>query len=209
MVITQHNDGTSATFNAADQMTAFGATTFGYGADGLRTWKKVGEADKRYFLYEGGQAVCMLDSSGNVLALNTFGPTGLISRSEGTNQALGLRGNHYFFTFDPRGNVAQIQNNNGTIAASMTFDAYGAPIQGSTSNPTPFGYGGQSGYYKDRESGLILCSYRYYDPAEGRWLTRDPIGYDGGINVYAYCGGNPVGRLDPSGFYSINDLKWT
>ena len=33
----------------------------------------------------------------------------------------------------------------------------------------------------------------------GRWLTRDPISYDGGENLYAYCGNNPVGMFDPSG----------
>ncbi|MCX6346113.1 MAG: hypothetical protein NT018_13750 [Armatimonadetes bacterium] len=171
-------------------MTAFGATTFGYGADGLRAWKKVGEGDKRYFLYSGGMPVCEMDSSGNVVAINTFGPTGLISRDEGEN--------HYFYTFDPLGNVSQIQDDSGDVVANVGYYAYGTPLAESESNPTPFGCGGQAGYYTD-ESGLILCSYRYYDPTEGRWLTRDPIGYDGGINVYAYCGGNPVGRLDPSG----------
>ncbi len=45
----------------------------------------------------------------------------------------------------------------------------------------------------------MLLTHRYYDPAEGRFLTRDPIGYAGGLNLYAYCGNNPVGRSDPSG----------
>jgi len=46
--------------------------------------------------------------------------------------------------------------------------------------PDPFGFGGQAGYYTDTETGLILCTHRYYDPANGRWLTRDPLGYAGG-----------------------------
>ncbi|MHB1457732.1 MAG: RHS repeat-associated core domain-containing protein [Armatimonadota bacterium] len=58
------------------------------------------------------------------------------------------------------------------------------------------GYGAQSGYYTDPETGMMLLTHRYYDPTEGRFLT---IGYAGGMNLYAYCGGNPVGRLDPSG----------
>ena len=37
------------------------------------------------------------------------------------------------------------------------------------------------GYYTDAETGLILCLHRYYDPAAGRWFTRDPIGYAGGL----------------------------
>ncbi len=40
---------------------------------------------------------------------------------------------------------------------------------------------------------------RYYDPSTGRFLQRDPIGISGGLNVYAYCGNNPVIRIDPSG----------
>ncbi len=47
--------------------------------------------------------------------------------------------------------------------------------------------------------GLVYCRARYYDSVNARWLLRDPIGYDGGINLYAYCDGNPVMRTDPSG----------
>ncbi|MCX6346111.1 MAG: RHS repeat-associated core domain-containing protein [Armatimonadetes bacterium] len=158
-------------------MTAFGSMTFGYGADGLRAWKRIGSATKRYFLYAGGVPVCELAENGAVIAINTFVPTGLISRDEGENH-------HFFYTFDPLGNVSQVQDDSGDVVANVGYDAYGNIIEGSDTNPTPFGYGGQVGYYTD-ESGLILCSYRYYDPTEGRWLTRDPIGYDGGINVYA------------------------
>lgn len=54
----------------------------------------------------------------------------------------------------------------------------------------------------------MLLTHRYYDPTEGRFLTRDSIGYAGGMNLYGYCGGNPVGRLDPSGLYwTIEDWK--
>ncbi len=63
----------------------------------------------------------------------------------------------------------------------------------------PYGYNGQWGYYTDFETGLALCTHRYYDPHNGRWLTRDPIGYDGGVNLYGYVGGNPVGWVDPEG----------
>ena len=61
--------------------------------------------------------------------------------------------------------------------------------------------------YTDSETGLSLATYRYYDPNEGRWLTRDPIGYAGGMNLYAYCDGNPVGTLDPIGLCSDETEK--
>jgi RHS repeat-associated protein len=48
-------------------------------------------------------------------------------------------------------------------------------------------------------SGLYLAKYRVYDPHTGRWLSRDPIEEDGGINLYAYVGGNPLGYIDSTG----------
>jgi len=42
---------------------------------------------------------------------------------------------------------------------------------------------------------------RYYDPQLGRWLSADPIGFAGGLNLYTYVGNNPVTRVDPSGLW--------
>jgi uncharacterized protein RhaS with RHS repeats len=47
---------------------------------------------------------------------------------------------------------------------------------------------------------------RYYDPEIGRYLTRDPIGYGDGMNVYLYVGGNPINRVDPLGLAFVDDL---
>jgi RHS repeat-associated protein len=65
----------------------------------------------------------------------------------------------------------------------------------------PFGYKAQWGYYTDEETKLILCSYRYYDPMMGRFITRDPIGYDGGINLNSYVNNSPIQLSDPLGLY--------
>ncbi len=51
----------------------------------------------------------------------------------------------------------------------------------------PCGYGAQWGYYADRETRLLLLTWRYYDAGTGRFLNWDPIGTDGGVNVYTYC----------------------
>ncbi|RZM05886.1 MAG: RHS repeat-associated core domain-containing protein [Pedobacter sp.] len=80
----------------------------------------------------------------------------------------------------------------------QVFEADGTAFSGTLAND-PFGFGAQFGYYTDAETGLILCTFRYYDPNTGRWINRDPIGYSGGVNLYAYVTGNPVGFVDPSG----------
>ena len=55
------------------------------------------------------------------------------------------------------------------------------------------------GQWVDIESGLYYNFYRYYDPKTGRYVTADPIGQDGGANIYTYVGGNPLYWIDPLG----------
>ena len=106
-----------------------------------------------------------------------------------------------FYTFDPQGSVAQRLASAGTVNSTDAYRAWGAHT--STGSADVFEYGAQWGYYTDAETGLILCTHRYYDPSAGRWITRDPIGYEGGVNLYGYCGNQPVQGIDPSGHFVI------
>ena len=103
-------------------------------------------------------------------------------------------------------------------SASINSSAYSSAGRYRFTQGYSIGFGGQFGYYTETNTklspntaaynydrGLILCTHRYYDPVNARWLTRDPAGYDGGINLYAYCDGNPVMRSDPSGLDADTD----
>ena len=113
--------------------------------------------------------------------------------------------------YDPQGSVQQRHTDGsytGGFAAydRSTFEGYGALRQankGSTGaivgQHDPAGFGGQFGYYTDVETGLLCLTHRYYDPGTGKFINRDPIGYDGGMNLYGFCEGNPINESDPDG----------
>jgi len=133
------------------------------------------------------------------------------------------------YAYDPQGNLAERVNNedngppfNENVYATSVFDGYGLGKEIQASNgfsppilQRPVGFGGQFGYFTEWESktnttgdpgpSLLLLSHRYYDPATGRFVNRDPIGYDGGINLYGFVAGNPVNRADPFGTQDDGD----
>jgi len=129
-----------------------------------------------------------------------FGAQGLVSRNTQTN---GLSSaSTLWYAFDERGNVSQRTGGNGAVLSTDLYDGFGKQRSGAAD---VFGFGGQAGYYTDVETGLILCTNRHYDPQQGRFLTRDPLGYGGGINLYSYTGNNPVNRMDPDGTDSLDN----
>ncbi|MBI4738593.1 RHS repeat-associated core domain-containing protein, partial [Candidatus Woesearchaeota archaeon] len=77
------------------------------------------------------------------------------------------------------------------------YDAYGKILQetGPSFN-RGFTYTGRERHYR---SGLYYYRYRWYDSQTGRFITQDPAYYVGGINLYAYCGDDPVNWVDPLG----------
>jgi RHS repeat-associated protein len=109
------------------------------------------------------------------------------------------------YQFDPQGNATHLMDDDGLVLAHLAYDAWGQRMSGN--NPTPYGYKGQWGYYTDGETGLLLLTHRYLDPATGRFLTRYPIGFDGGINLYATVGNGVVMKADPLGFATWCEVK--
>jgi RHS repeat-associated protein len=194
------------TFDAENRMTSWSeqsgtAVSFGYNGDGLRAWKQVGTSTSAriYYLYDGSQPVAELNYNGTVLnATNAFGANGLLSRNAG--------GASTFYTFGPQGEVCQRFGSSANLLSTDEYDAFGM-LQATTQTGAGdvFGFGAQSGYQTDQETGLLLLTNRYYDPGLARFLTRDPLGQAGGANLYGYVGNNPTSFADPLGLFSQED----
>ena len=85
----------------------------------------------------------------------------------------------------------------GNSCQSYEYSAYGqvaASDPNFTANPYMY-----TGRRFDYETGLYYYRARYYNPYIGRFLQTDPVGYDAGMNMYAYCINNPLSYADPSG----------
>jgi RHS repeat-associated protein len=179
---------TSLAFDPENHMTSFGsALTAGYRADGLRAWKR-SASGQTYFVYSGIVPVCEMDSTGNVTAVNTFGRDGLVSRDTAAGEQV--------YAFDPQGSAALALSTSGAVQASMMLDAFGA----GAGQSTPYGgFGSRWGYYSDAETSVPLLGLRHYDPAIGRFMTRDPIGANGGVNFYRYVSNDAPNLADPLG----------
>lgn len=102
----------------------------------------------------------------------------------------------FFYARDRDNSVREVVASDGTTVASrLSYDPWGNPAE-TGSVPSDFTY---AGHYYDRATSLNLAWYRPYDPNLGRWLSRDPIGLTGGLNLYGYVGNDPTNFIDPDG----------
>ena len=105
-------------------------------------------------------------------------------------------GTSYYYVQDRLRSVTQLVTSTGAVASQSTYDPYGNKIMVSGAVVSDIGY---AGYFYHAASGLDFALFRAYDPAHARWVNRDPIGEAGGINLYAYVGGNPMSHTDSRG----------
>ena len=115
----------------------------------------------------------------------------------------------YYFQRNLQGDVVAIYNKNGTLKAKYLYDAWGnCTISSETTdydvaNANPIRY---RGYYYDSDTGLYYCNARYYSPKWRRFTSPDDTFFlhpenVNGLNLYCYCGNDPLNRCDPSGCF--------
>lgn len=106
-------------------------------------------------------------------------------------------------TDDGLGSVRQVVTSAGASTATFEPDAFGVPLSSTGSADllaqTYVGALGQ----RDEGGGLYYARQRWYDSNLGRWLSADPIGFKGGLNLFGYTSQNPINSVDPSGLHEI------
>ena len=107
-------------------------------------------------------------------------------------------GEPHFPSYDANGNITDLVDTNGSVVAHYEYDPYGNTIaqSGDYADTNPFRF---SSKYFDDETSLYYYGHRFYNPELGRFIARDPVGEDGGMNVYVFVENGPIRRIDPFG----------
>jgi RHS repeat-associated protein len=106
----------------------------------------------------------------------------------------------YFCTRDHLGSIRELTDGSGVVQARYDYDPYGRRTKIGGTLDADFGF---TGHYYHAASNLHLALYRAYDADLGRWLSRDPIGEKGGVNLYAYVLNQPMLSVDRLGLDAI------
>ena len=179
--------------------------TYKYNDGGIRTQKTVNGVAANYYtdganvIYEtkgSDTFYYTYDAGGNLISFNLNGAEYYYVRN-GQNDIIGLLDNTGAkvanYVYDSWGKLISITDANGNVKTTdITFVGY----------KNPYRY---RGYRYDSETALYYLQSRYYDPVTCRFINADSQLNPGtgltGANLFAYCGNNPVGRIDPNGHY--------
>ncbi|KRA59182.1 hypothetical protein ASD79_10795 [Caulobacter sp. Root655] len=184
--------------------------TFGYDPLGRRIWKRAVAGPLEtitHFVWAGEQVIretTQINGQDYVWDLGDSAKPGardyLYWPQGWTPLLLREGGTVYRYHTDPAGVPVRLTAPGGRTVWEADLDAFGqAQVRvGEIAQPLRL-----PGQYADDEFGLGLHynRFRYYDPAIGRYISRDPIGVAGGLNLYLYAGNDPINRADPLGLW--------
>ncbi|WP_196493892.1 RHS repeat-associated core domain-containing protein, partial [Burkholderia stagnalis] len=166
----------------------YGLTLYGWDGDTLAYETSWDKRETTHYVYEPGGFTPLVRATGAA-----------VLRDDG--DAVAELTSIAYYHCDPIGTPQEVTDEAGEIAWSARYKAWGearevigeAARKAGIVNPLRF-----AGQYFDRETGLHYNRYRYYDPGSGRFISKDPIGLAGGVNVFQYAS-NPTGWIDPLG----------
>ncbi len=175
-----------------------GTVAFKYDPFGRRI-QKSSVSGTTIYLYDGANSIEEVDQSGSMLARYAQVPSVDDPLSE-------LRGGSAaYYQQDGLGSVTSLSNSTGTLANTYTYDAFGNLTASTGTTVNPFQYTGRD---YDSETGLRYYRARYYDSITGRFLSEDPIGFYGGLNLYPYVKNGPIDFVDPTGLKCEQTSPW-
>jgi RHS repeat-associated protein len=172
-------------------------------------------ASDKVFLWDGWNLVGELNNSSGTFTAVRYYAWGLdlSGSTQGAGGVGGLilekdasSGEGYFPTFDSNGNVVNlVQASSGSTVATYEYDPFGRVLTSSggyaANNPIRY-----STKFQDAETNWNYYGYRYYSADLGRWPSRDPIGENGGENLYGFVGNDCVTRIDTYGL--LSESQW-
>jgi RHS repeat-associated protein len=170
------------------------AESYEYDALGRRVSTTTLEGMTRHVYDDNWQVVADIDANGNVIASYVWG--------DGIDNLLAVKigGATYYPLTDIQGTVWSYIDTQNNIVARWQYDAWGNVTDEDVSAPAlaKLRYRFQCREWS-AATGLVNFRMRWYDAETGRWLSKDPIGLSGGLNLYAFCRCNPIGNVDGFG----------
>jgi RHS repeat-associated protein len=184
------SDGvTTYTWNARGELAALSgadrSASFTYATDGRRTGRTVDGATTTY-LYDGTNPLQESVNGAVAATMTSAGTDGFQLRESG--------GTTRRYLTDALGSTVGLVDTTGAGAA-YSYEPFGATTVTGTDNGNPYRYTGR----EDDGTGLYFYRERYYSPVLQRFLSEDPIGFAGGLNLYAYVSNQPTLLTDPTG----------
>jgi RHS repeat-associated protein len=118
----------------------------------------------------------------------------------------GTTNGYHFAAYDGNGNITALLGTNASVTARYEYGPFAEPIRvsGAFARINPFRW---STKYTDEESGLVYYGYRFPSATIGRWISRDPIGEEGGGNLYVWIQNSCINFIDPDGRFLIDFFK--
>ncbi len=177
------------------------AKSYTYDALGRRSSITDFSGNVTKIIYDGMHMAADVDEDNNLIRTYTAGP-GIDNWLSFTDHQTS---NTYYYITDHLGNVHAVTDDSGNVVESYRYSPYGKVLaifdeNGNTISKTQIGnrilFQGRE---YDWDTGFYYFRARWYDPDTGRWLSKDPIGINGGLNQYVFCGNNPVMFRDPLG----------